>query len=135
MEVIAGRVAAPGRVVLIGEHIDYHNLSVLPMALERRVVVEWRARNDSRIRATSRNGFPAREFDWTDDLRPAPAGDWENYIRAAAHTVHLRWGRGVGIDAEVNADLAARRRAVVVLRAAGGLHAGIAARQRERREL
>ena len=57
-------IAAPGRVNLIGEHIDYHGLAVLPMALERRVRVAFRARNDGLIRAVSGDGYGTREFEW-----------------------------------------------------------------------
>jgi galactokinase len=99
-------VAAPGRVNLIGEHIDYHNLPVMPIAMRRAIRIAWRPRRDSRIVAAA-PAYGRREFDWTPSLTPAPAGDWENYLRAAAQAVAGKWGAGPGIDAAVTADLPA----------------------------
>jgi galactokinase len=98
-------VSAPGRVNLIGEHIDYHGLPVLPIAISRRIRVAFRARTDRRIRAVSAKEYGLREFEWTPRLAPAAAGDWENYLRAAAEAVGRKWGAGVGVDAAVVSDL------------------------------
>ncbi|HPT28786.1 MAG TPA: hypothetical protein PLZ95_20360, partial [Bryobacteraceae bacterium] len=84
--------------------IDYHLQAVLPMALTRRITLAWRPRTDSIIRAVS-SGQSPREFQWQPGLAQAASGDWENYIRAAAETVSLRWGVGRGIDAAVVSDL------------------------------
>lgn len=100
------QVWAPGRVNLIGEHIDYHGFPVLPMALRQRVQVTFEARPDGLIRASSETYGP-REFEWRDGLEPAAAGDWENYLRAAAMAVARKWGTGRGIDATVTSDLPA----------------------------
>jgi galactokinase len=97
--------AAPGRVNLIGEHIDYHGLPVLPIALRRRIRVAFRARTDRRIRAVSAKEYGLREFEWTPQLAPTAAGDWENYLRAAAQAVGRKWGAGAGVDAAVVSDL------------------------------
>jgi galactokinase len=99
------RIAAPGRVNLIGEHIDYHGLAVLPMAMERRVNVAFRARNDRLVRAVSGDGYGEREFEWTAELAPGARGDWANYLKAAAQTVSRKWGLGCGVDAAVVSDL------------------------------
>ena len=100
-------VSAPGRVNLIGEHIDYHGLPVLPMALEQRVCIECRPRTGRMIHAMSADGYGERAFEWTNALQPVRAGDWENYLRAAARAVAGKWGVGSGIDAEIRSDLPA----------------------------
>src|SRR4051812_37688100 len=46
-------VRAPGRVNLIGEHTDYNDGFVFPMAIEPQVFVVCRAREDATIRLTS----------------------------------------------------------------------------------
>lgn len=97
-------LAVPGRVNLIGEHIDYHLLPVLPIAIDRHIRVAYRRRQDRAIRAVS-NQFGDRSFEWTARLTPSPAGDWENYVKAAAAAVQQKWDLPYGIDAAVVADL------------------------------
>jgi galactokinase len=98
------QLSVPGRVNLIGEHIDYHNLPVLPMAIQRRVHITFRPRGDRRIHASSVS-FGTREFEWTARLEPSAAGDWENYIKAAAQAGGDRWKMERGVDATVVSDL------------------------------
>jgi len=71
---------APGRVNLIGEHTDYNDGFVLPVALDRDVRVLFRPRADRRVR------LYALEFDsWTDFDIESPRRDdeqlWPNYIQ------------------------------------------------------
>lgn len=97
-------VSVPGRVNLIGEHIDYHGLPVLPMAIQRRITVAYRPRRDNLIRAVSQQ-YGLRQFDWVSPLFPDAPGDWVNYVKSAAYAVAERWEAGTGIDAAVVSDL------------------------------
>jgi len=46
---------APGRVNIIGEHTDYNEGFVLPMAIERETLIVARGRDDGRLRAYASN--------------------------------------------------------------------------------
>ena len=74
--------AAPGRVNVIGEHTDYNDGFVLPMAIERYTVI---AADPSagvaprvQLRSTAANGGPV-VIDLTKPLRPFARGAWANY--------------------------------------------------------
>lgn len=99
-------VTAPGRVNLIGEHIDYCGLPVLPIAIGRRIRLLFRPREDATVRmASTEAGCGTREFAADPDLEPGPSGDWGNYARAAARAV-ARWaGARRGFDGLVDSDL------------------------------
>ncbi len=98
-------VSVPGRINLIGEHIDYHQLPVLPMAIQRNISIAFRVRTDRRVRTVSSLEAAAREFSLTDHIEPGPAGDWANYLKTAAVAVETCWPLVWGIDAAVASDL------------------------------
>jgi len=103
----AAVVSVPGRVNLIGEHIDYHNLPVLPMAIERRIAVAFRPRADAQVRAFSSGAYGERSFHVTEAPEPGPPGDWANYLKASLDGVRSRWRISRGLDAAISADLPA----------------------------
>ncbi len=99
-------VRAPGRVNLIGEHIDYCGLSVLPMAVQRCVRMAFHTRTDRDVRLVNRDpGFGPSTFTLSERIPPAPAGDWSNYARAAAQALVPQFPDLRGIDALVESDL------------------------------
>jgi galactokinase len=78
-------VRAPGRVNLIGEHTDYNGLPVLPMAIDRHVLVAGAARGDRRVQLANIDArFAARTYQLQAGIRRFAAGDWGNYHKAAA---------------------------------------------------
>jgi galactokinase len=97
-------VTVPGRVNLIGEHVDYHNLPVLPMAIQRQVRIIYETANHGSVRAYSRLYGPA-EVRLGGVLELGPPGDWSNYIKAAVALIQKRWAITQGIEATVTSDL------------------------------
>lgn len=97
---------APGRVNLIGEHIDYHGLSVLPMALERGIRLHFTPRDDHRILLENADrAFAPLDFELGPGLRRGPPGDWGNYAKAAAALAWNHFGCRRGIEGRLESDL------------------------------
>lgn len=99
---------APGRVNLMGEHIDYLGLPVLPMALRRRVELRFRVRDDSRVVLHNLDpAFPPVDFEIEPGLPPSEQGAWENYVKAPAHEMARRFAIWRGIEGVVTSDVPA----------------------------
>ncbi len=74
------RVAvSPGRVNLIGEHTDYNDGFVLPMAIGRAAVVAFRPRPDRVLRGHSVAYDETKELA-LDALRAPGGNDWLSYV-------------------------------------------------------
>jgi galactokinase len=74
---------APGRVNLIGEHTDYNEGFVLPMAIDANVAVAYAIRNDDVIRAYSTVFGETREAELSD-LRLPGGSEWFDYVAGVA---------------------------------------------------
>ncbi len=75
-------VRAPGRVNLIGEHTDYNEGFVLPMAIDRATWIALRARDDDRVMLHSLEQKEATEFCLTN-LEKGPVS-WSEYLKGVA---------------------------------------------------
>jgi galactokinase len=99
-------IRAPGRVNLMGEHIDYNGLAVLPMAIQRHVALLSAPRTDGIIRVVNTaTEFPQRGFELSAKIAPYDEGNWGNYVKAAAQALAGRHGARHGFDAVVSADI------------------------------
>jgi galactokinase len=81
-------VRAPGRVNLIGEHTDYNDGFVCPMAIEPQVTVACRARDDGVVRLAS-IAFPGQTIEFSVQRKIERVDDeddasWSNYPRGVA---------------------------------------------------
>jgi galactokinase len=96
----------PGRVNLIGEHIDYAGLAVLPMAVQREIRAYCRPRADATVSVCNVDPrFEPRSFSISKNLDPYPDGDWGNYAKAAAQELERRYGPLGGFDAVIESSL------------------------------
>ena len=75
-------VRAPGRVNLIGEHTDYNDGFVLPLAIDRAVWIALRPRDDRRVIVHSIDYNQSAEF-LLENLQNEKSG-WIEYIKGTA---------------------------------------------------
>ena len=96
--------SAPGRVNIIGEHTDYNEGFVLPMAIDRRTFVAAAPREDGVVRVTAVVVNDAIEFriDETADLS---AHKWAKYVAGVAWTLNGRGFALKGADMMIDSDV------------------------------
>jgi galactokinase len=75
---------APGRVNLIGEHTDYNDGFVLPVAINFETVVAATPRPDAQVRVFAIDMDQADEFALDYPISPHPEKVWANYVRGMA---------------------------------------------------
>jgi galactokinase len=76
-------IRAPGRVNLIGEHTDYNDGFVMPMAIDRAAWISLRPRDDRRVCVYSVDYKQQGEFS-LDDLTGNQKAGWIEYLKGTA---------------------------------------------------
>jgi galactokinase len=90
-------VRAPGRVNLIGEHTDYNDGFVLPVAIERDVLVALATRPEREVCLRSLDFDQATTFS-LDDIQKDEEHTWSNYARGVAVELEAAGVRLRGAD-------------------------------------
>ncbi|MFN8379171.1 MAG: galactokinase [Anaerolineae bacterium] len=104
-------VRAPGRVNLIGEHTDYNDGFVLPMAIDRQVVIALRPRHDGYVVVYSLDFDESVEFSPMEMEDRREGGLWIEYMEGVAWALQEAgytlngWEGVVGGDVPIGAGL------------------------------
>jgi galactokinase len=98
-------VRAPGRVNLIGEHTDYNDGFVFPMAIEPEVRLACRSRDDGIVRLAS-TAFAGDVVEFSVQQKVEPAGpEWALYSRGVAAELLAAGIPLTGMDALIDNTL------------------------------
>lgn len=96
--------AAPGRVNLIGEHTDYNDGFVFPMALERYTVIAAAPNGTSEITLTSGTAKGAATIDLSKLIKRGEPS-WANYVKGVIVGFQRLGGKIPGFNAHIESTV------------------------------
>ena len=97
-------VRAPGRVNLIGEHTDYNDGYVLPIAIDRDVLVAASPCSEPSVCLYSMDFDRTSSFS-LDDIDSDPENEWGNYPRGVAYMLKKRRKKVFGANMAIQGDI------------------------------
>jgi len=97
-------VAAPGRANLIGEHTDYNDGFVLPIAIDRHIYVLASPRPDRTVHLVSAD-YGGESTVFLDTIARDPAAPWSNYERGVADVLQRAGHVLTGADMLIGGDV------------------------------
>lgn len=114
---------APGRVNLIGEHIDYSEGFVLPFAIENRTHAAISRSSDGLVRISSHQRKNNIFSISISDVEPGSKGDWEKYVLGVIWSLGVKEGLNILVDGNVPAGAGLSSSAALECAVAVGLNA------------
>jgi len=113
---------APGRVNLIGEHIDYSEGFVLPFAIADRTHAAIASRPDGLVRIASHQRKEKIFSIDIHDVKPGSKGDWEKYVLGVLWSLGITTGVDILVDGSVPAGAGLSSSAALECSVAVGLN-------------
>lgn len=95
---------APGRVNLLGEHTDYNEGFVFPMAIDAGISIVGACNGDTNVNLYSLDYDARDRFDLTD-ITPALDKKWTNYIRGICREFQLAGLEPQGMDVLIKGNV------------------------------
>ena len=114
---------APGRVNLIGEHIDYSEGFVLPFAIADRTYAAIARNSDGLVRIASQQRKNRIFTIDISDVKPGSAGDWEKYVLGVIWSLDISSGVDILVDGHVPSGAGLSSSAALECSVAVGLNA------------
>lgn len=97
-------VESPGRINLIGEHIDYNGGHVLPAAIDKKIRFYFKNNGTRQCNIWSKNY--ENGFSFSIDAVAISNVEWENYILGVIHYIHQIYPDSVqGFDCIMESEL------------------------------
>lgn len=98
------KVCAPGRVNLIGEHTDYNNGFVLPIAINLELCLLAAPRQDREVHIFAADFNETKTFS-LDNINQQPEDGWLAYVKGVAHILQTQFSELNGFNAIIQSSI------------------------------